>query len=293
MRPIFLRPVEVGAGPHVTITCAGGGGASNVSITAGVYSSVEAVALALLNAVNAELDGSWATGDITMEIQDDATIAWHNVGVAGVILWVWADTDLRDELGFVNDFSFTAVITTVEATYTPKSVWLPPYQHSDQGMWYVPQADLFSGATSQDGALCGTSGNPSIWFRDYQFPHVPVESLLRSAATSQNKYDRCLETFSEQVRTAVPSDPSYPRMAAVWCVFDYNDLVGTYTTATSAVIDSAGAVYADDHVYCCAPPSGFQGLSSNPSLPTGSTRYNVSVSLNTAIDACPDYVDFT
>jgi hypothetical protein len=294
-----MRPINIATGPHFTVTCSGVGGvATPASLTAGTYSTTAALAQAFIDAFDAALTGTWAPGHGSGVLSSALILSVSVGGSGGTLSVAWTSTTVRDALGFAADLSFAVGAMTVVAPYSLGYVWLPPYTHSDQGVWYTDQGELFAGVLSQEGMAVGGVASPRLYYRDMAFPHCPATGLVVSKATNVYEAERSLETLSYGSRTATPALATDACPRGLFVVFDAATVARNVVPAGSSAIITPGGVQSDltsapnTYVFCSLPPDGVSGIGGSPSMPTGSTRYNVTVSVQTAIEACPDFVDW-
>jgi len=304
-RPAFFRPYEFTDTKAADVTCGGVGGTTNaVNLTNGVYSTGIGFLVKFVDELNAQLSGDLSDGDIEFALSKDLVLTCNNTGTPATCTIAWNGGTIERLLGFDGNITLTAGTTSQEADYRMGYCWLPEFCQADQGVWFTRQEARAAGITSQEGLFAGTVADPRIFYREYTFPHEPAANIYRSEATDFYVRDRCLETFSEESRISEPSDDSYPTTRGFFCVFSVDSVEGTIDNTTTNPLDIYGeggmtwkytSASRDIYIFCSLPPDGIPSPVGSPSIPTGTTRYNVVVPMNTAKSACPltDYADYT
>lgn len=277
-RPVFTRPIEIDSS-NDSLNIVYGGSANNISLTNGVYGSVNSAIYHL----NEEIKATAYTGgggdtfdDLSFAITID-TDCKVNIACGSSIAITWTDTDLAAWLGFETNLSSG---TSFTADWTPSHMWLPTFINADQDYWKISQRERFGGAKSNSGRIAGTILKDRRYSRDFEFRAEPAANCMIAfeddAYTLSSTYypqaDRCFEYFVEQCRTSVSTGTNqYSKGVYVFhSVTDFQTLLGELGDGGVKTELASGA---DAYAYCAPLVSGSN--IGGAFFPVGRDRYNI------------------
>jgi hypothetical protein len=275
-RIALARPINTAASADAVTFGDTGGTHCHFSLTAGTYYSV----MSLLHAISNAIVGTFATATVSI------TSYKVRFTFADAQAITWADTTLRDWLGFTGNSN---AATTHTATYSPQHVWISTYAPSDQTDFYLPMGESWQGVRALDGNLSGVQqysmdagANHCMGFtKDLSLHFEPTANIFIGSGANASEIYRCLEYFITQSRSATVAGIADPAATGFWFLWDADNLNASAHWGDMSNHNGVRCLESSFlWQFCQVDPGGF-GLP-NPALPAGKARYNVKLRLRQA-----------
>ena len=257
-----------------------GGTPAAASLTTGTYPCIASVIYELEQA----LQGHDPNFSVTMSSDFMITISISS----GTFSITWDDTRLRDILGFSGNLT---TVSSDTAPYTPLYCWFPDKVRADRNRWVLDQKIVSRRVEVQTGATPGLTTGDEIFRLRLALNVEPAENLLRSAATTSQERDRCLEVFMLGGTTltttgcihAWPGDSGEPSPAGFYFWPDYTDLdtLSSMDEGSAEDFDLASGA----STYCFAQFDANFTAEFRDALPVGRTHYNIECAIHSVSTA--------